>query len=157
MRTIEISTQLDAPADVIWAAMKTPDALVHVAGSMLRYRAAERLDRPWRVDDAIVGWTFLGRVVPFSRHHLTVKLIDDEARVLVTEEHGGAVRRWDHVLITSPVDARRSTYQDRITIDAGALTPAVALFAQVFYRYRQRRWRRLAPVLDVSRRVEFTR
>jgi hypothetical protein len=32
---------------------------------------------------------------------------------------------------------------DRIELHAGLLTPAVWLFAFMFYRYRHRRWRRL--------------
>jgi hypothetical protein len=39
---------------------------------------------------------------------------------------------------------------DRIEIDAGVMTPLVAGFAAIFYRYRQRRWRALAPVLAAA-------
>lgn len=151
MRTLAITTELDAPADVVWSAMKTPQAFVHVAGSMLRYPAAERLDRPWRVGDAIIGWTFLGGVVPFSRHHLEVVRIDDSERVLATKERGGVVTRWDHELRADPLDGNRCAYVDRITIDAGPLTPAIVAFAHVFYRYRQRRWRAVAPLLATVR------
>lgn len=151
MRTITITTDLDASADVVWSAMKTPQAFVHVAGSMLRYPVAERLDRPWRVGDELEGWTFLGGVLPFSRHRLEVVRIDDGERVLATKERGGAVKRWDHELRVDPLDDRRCTYEDRITIDAGPLTPVIVAFAHVFYRYRQRRWRAIAPLLATVR------
>lgn len=151
MRTLTIATQLDAPADVVWSAMKTPQAFVHVAGWMLRYPVAERLDRPWRVGDELIGWTFLGGVLPFSRHQLRVVRIDDEERVLATHERGGTVRRWDHELSAVPLDDRRCSYQDRITIDAGALTPVIVAFAHAFYRYRQRRWRAIASLLATAR------
>lgn len=152
MKTITVVTELDAPAEVVWSVMKTPQAFVHVAGSMLRYPVAERLHRPWQVGDELAGWTFLGGVVPFSRHHLTVVRIDDEERVLATQERGGAVTRWDHELAARPLDDQRCTYEDRITIDAGWLTPAVVAFANLFYRYRQRRWHKLAPLLAMAGR-----
>lgn len=147
MRTIVMATELAAPAEVVWSAMKTPQAFVHVAGSMLRYPVAERLGRPWRVGDQLTGWTFLGGVLPFSRHHLHVVRIDDDERVLATNERGGAVKRWDHELRAEPLGERRCTYEDRITIDAGLLTPLIVAFAHLFYRYRQRRWRAMAPLL----------
>jgi hypothetical protein len=40
-------------------------------------------------------------------------------------------------------DAGRCRYSDEIEVRAGALPPLVWLYAQLFYRYRQRRWRRL--------------
>jgi hypothetical protein len=150
METISISTELDAPADVVWRAVKTPHAFVHVAKGMLRYPAAERAHAPWKVGDRLDGWTFLFGVVPFSVHHLEVASIDDERRVLVSHEHGGLVRTWHHTLVVTEVDDASCRYEDRIDIDAGIFTPVVASYASIFYRYRQRRWRRLARLLAAA-------
>jgi len=35
------------------------------------------------------------------------------------------------------------SYTDEIEIQAGWLTPGIWLFAQLFYRHRQRRWKAL--------------
>ena len=117
MRTIVVSTPLEAPAEVVWRAVNTPQAFVHVAAGMLRYPAAERVGRPWRVGDRIRGWTLLFGVVPFSYHHLTVASIDDDARVLTSDEHGGVVRAWRHDLTVAAVDATSCHYEDRIEIE----------------------------------------
>ena len=150
MQTVTVLTRLEAPADTVWRAVNTPQAFVHVARGMLRYPAAERLDRPWRVGDHVEGWTFLFGVMPFSRHHLDVVWIDDDAHLLISDEHGGVVRTWRHELIVAPIDETSCRYTDRIDIDAGILTPVVAAFAHVFYRYRQRRWRELARLLAAT-------
>ncbi|MEO1062922.1 MAG: hypothetical protein AAFZ07_16040 [Actinomycetota bacterium] len=150
MRTITVSTTLEAPADAVWATVQLPEAFVHVAGSLARYPVAERHPHPWRVGDEIVGWTFLLRVLPFSRHRLAVRVVDDERRVLATEEGGGLLRRWDHVITVEDEDDGRTRYTDRIDIDAGPLTPVVVAYASAFYRYRQRRWRGLAPLLAAA-------
>lgn len=147
MRTITIATDLDAPADLVWAAVQTPQAFVHVTGGLLRYPPAERVDRPWRVGDRLVGWTLLLGFIPFSRHRIDVVEIDEDARRAVSDESGGPIQTWRHVLTTTPLDAQRCRYEDRIEIDAGSLTDVVAAFASVFYRYRQRRWRQLARLL----------
>jgi hypothetical protein len=150
MRTITVSTPLDAPADVVWHAANTPQAFVHVARGMLRYPAAERQRGPWRVGDRLEGWTLLFGAVPFSYHHLTVAAIDDDARVLTSDEHGGMIRTWRHDLTVTPVDDTSCRYEDRIEIDAGWLTPVVAAYAWLFYRHRQRRWRELARLLAAT-------
>lgn len=153
MVTVSVRSTLDAPADVVWSAVKTPHAFVHVARGMLRFPAAERLDRPWQVGDDIAGWTLLFGFVPFSKHRLTIESIDDDRRELVSDERGGAIRTWRHELIVTEIDGDRSGYEDRIQIDAGPLTTVVAAYAAVFYRYRQRRWRSLASLLAATAAV----
>lgn len=147
MRTTIIISEFPASADVIWPGVKTPQAFVHIANGMVRFPAASRLDGPWRVGQTITGWTFLLNVIPFSKHHLTVASIDDETRILVSDEHGGLLKRWHHTLHVEPLDDERCRYTDTIEIDAGPLTPIVAAYAHLFYRYRQHRWQRLARLL----------
>ena len=56
------------------------------------------------------------------------------------------IRRWHHTLHVEPVDgdATRSRYSDTVDIDAGLFTGAVAGFSLGIYKYRHRRWHRLA-------------
>jgi hypothetical protein len=150
MRTVTVTTRLDAAADIVWRGVNTPHAFVHVAHGMLRFPAAERLQRRWQVGDHVQGWTLLFGVVPFSYHHLTVASIDEGARTLTSIEHGGAIRTWNHEMIVTPIDGTSCRYQDRIDIDAGVLTPIVVAYAMLFYRYRQRRWRGLARLLAAT-------
>jgi hypothetical protein len=145
--TVTVTSELPAPAEVVWAGVRTPHAFVHVARGMLRYPAAERIHGPWRTGQTIAGWTFLFGVLPFSKHHLAVESIDDATMELWSDEHGGLVRSWRHRLSVTPVDAGTCRYEDHIEIDAGPLTRVVAIYAHVFYRHRQRRWRGLARLL----------
>lgn len=147
MRTVDVTTELPAPAAAIWQAATTPAAFVHVAAGMLRFPVAERAGTRWRPGDRLEGWTFLFGVVPFSRHRLEVVTLDPASMTLESDEGGGIVRSWRHLIDVEALAEGRCRYRDRIEIDAGPLTGAVAAFAHVFYRYRQRRWRALAPVL----------
>lgn len=150
MRTISVSRTLNAPAEVIWPAVKTPHAFVHVARGMLRFPVAERINRPWQVGDDLYGWTLLFGLLPFSKHRLVVESIDEDGRVLVSDERGGPIRTWRHEVMVRPIDDQHCRYEDRIHIEAGVLTAVVAAYAKVFYRYRQRRWGHLAPVLAAT-------
>ena len=150
MRTIVVTSDFNAPAEVVWPGIQTPHAFVHIANGMLRFPAASRLDGPWTVGQTIVGWTFLFNVIPFSKHHLSVASIDHETRTLVSDEHGGLLRRWHHSLHVKSLADQRCRYTDTIEIDAGPLTPVVACYARIFYRYRQWRWKRLARLLAAA-------
>ena len=121
-----------------------------VARGMLRYPAAERHTARWQVGDDIDGWTFLFGIIPFSVHRLQVTVVDAPTRVIETEENGGLVTVWRHHIDVEPLDERRCRYTDRIEVGAGALTAVAAAYARIFYRYRQRRWRRLAQVLAAT-------
>lgn len=142
-----VETTLDAPPAAIWQAVNTPAAFRFVTQGLVSVDGVDEVDT-WGTGATVAGrLRVLG--VPFSRHRITVESIDDDRRALQSDEAGGPVRSWRHMITVDevPGDPDRCRYTDRIVIDAGLLTPAVVAFAHVFYRARQRRWRRLAPVL----------
>lgn len=146
-RTIRRSSVLDAPADAVWSAVRTPQAFRFVTAGLLDWRPLRDRTEPWQQGEEAAGWLLLGGVVPFSRHRIRVAELDERDRVLRSDESGGAIRSWRHDITVEPLEGGRCRYTDVIRIDAGVLTPVVAAFARVFYAVRQRRWRTLAPVL----------
>ncbi len=159
-RTIRRSCVLDAPADLVWAAVRTPQAFRFVTRGLLDWRPLRDRTEPWQQGEEATGWLLLGGMVPFSRHRIRVAEIDDRERRLSSDEAGGPIRSWRHDITVEPLEGGRCRYTDVIHIDAGALTPLVAAFAWVFYRERQRRWRTLAEVLagtDRARSVSPSR
>jgi hypothetical protein len=147
---VDRSVELEAAAELVWNAVKTPAAFRTVTRGLLRMPVIANRDGEWHEGETVVGWVFLFGFVPFSRHHLHIAAIDNEHRVLRSQEHGGLVRQWNHEIEVEPISESRCRYTDRIEIDAGLLTPAVVAYARVFYRLRQRRWRVLA--LEIKRR-----
>lgn len=156
-RTVTVRTTLDAPPDAVWPAVTTPAGFRFVTSGLVELDGLDDLDDrpghpghpgPWSAGTTVVGrLRVLG--VPFSRHRISVESIDHDHRSLQSDEGGGPITSWRHLITVEPVDddPTRSRYTDRIEIRAGLLTPAIAWFAHGFYRLRQRRWRRLAPVL----------
>lgn len=149
MRTVTVSTTLDAPADAVWSALQDVATFRHVTRGLVTLPDLPRRGRLTEGVSVTSRLRVLG--VPFSTHRLTVVRVDDDARTVVTHEGGGPLRSWTHTLAVEPAapgrEGLRCRYTDRIEIDADRLTPAVAALARVFYRLRQRRWRALAPVL----------
>ena len=77
---------------------------------------------------------------------MEVKRVDDDNMILRSHEYGGMIRCWDHTIKVISADSC-CEYSDEITIDAGSMTILVWIYANIFYRYRQMRWRRLLAEL----------
>lgn len=149
MSTVTVTTVLDAPPHAIWRAVTTPAGFRFVTRGLVDLAGIDEHEHAvWEP-----GITVAGRLrvlgVPFSNHRITLESIDHERRRLQSDEGGGPIRSWRHLIEVQAIDGdeTRCRYTDTIEIRAGVLTPAIAGFAHVFYRLRQRRWRRLAPVL----------
>jgi Polyketide cyclase / dehydrase and lipid transport len=143
-QTVRIETDLDAPADRVWAAMLQPATFLHVCRGLVRVPSLEGRIDPLREGEAGTAWLWAFGLVPAYRHTIEVRRVDPAGRTIATHEHGGVLRAWDHTLRVEPAGADRARYSDTVAIDAGALTPLVARLARGIYRYRQRRWRALA-------------
>ena len=85
--------------------------------------------------------------MPAWRHEIHIARVDDASREIQTAEHGGSIKQWRHRITVDERGPYRSQYTDEIDIRAGVLTPFVWAYAQLLYRYRQMRWRRLARLL----------
>jgi ligand-binding SRPBCC domain-containing protein len=144
---VERSTLLEAPADAVWAAVKTPSAFRTVTRRLLTLPVIGDRQDEWREGETVVGWVLLFGLLPFSRHHLHVARIDEATRTMSSREFGGVITTWNHDIEVTPIDATSCRYRDRIEIHAGILTTAIAVYARWFYWMRQRRWRALAKGL----------
>lgn len=138
----KVTTLLDAPAEQAWAAVKKPETLVFVARGMLAF-STERFPDRWRAGETVQTKLFFFGVVPAWKHRLEVVRVDETRLELYTNERGGAISKWNHRIRVEPQNGNRCLYVDEIEINAGLLTPFVWLFAQIFYRYRQRRLKTL--------------
>ena len=85
--------------------------------------------------------------IPAWWHEIHIARLDEAQREIQTAEHGGPVEDWHHRITVDERGPYQSRYTDEIEIRAGLLTPLVWGYAQLFYRYRQWRWRRLARSL----------
>ncbi len=150
MKSITESVSLQAPADVVWRTVQQPELFVHVAGSWIRFPAAEGRNRPWQAGDRVFGWIFLFRFIPLSKHTIEVISIDDNTMTFISNEGGGFVKTWNHYIYVEDIDGSTCRYTDRVDIDAGLLTPVIVALSKRFYRYRQRRWQALAKLLAAS-------
>ncbi|MDR2089542.1 MAG: hypothetical protein LBP73_09325 [Clostridiales Family XIII bacterium] len=82
----------------------------------------------------------------FGEHVIAVTRFD--TRMISTKEHNRHVPKWNHTILLEDLDERRTKYSDVVEISAGPKTPFIWLWANLFYRHRQRRWRALLVLHD---------
>ena len=146
--TVELTTTLDCSLDQAWHWVQRPALLDHIASPLLRFGYPPSFDRdgPWTVGEHRVQLYAFG-VVPLGWQIIGIELpeTDDERRILRDNGRSPLISRWDHWIVMAPsADGEQSTYTDRVHIEAGLLTPAIAAYARRFYAHRQKRWRALA-------------
>jgi hypothetical protein len=84
---------------------------------------------------------YLLGVIPAWRHRIHLVTVRDGE--IFTNESGGPARRWDHRLTFEPTSPTSCRYTDRVDVEG----LGVGTFANLIFRWRHRRWRRLAEIL----------
>jgi hypothetical protein len=141
---VRVSTDLDISADLAWETVKQPETFRYVVRGVLGVRQLDEIPEDWGVGLAVRVRLFFFHVIPAWKHEIRIVRIDEAAREIYTNERGGPVRHWNHRIKIESRSAGRCRYTDEIEIRAGPITPLVAGFSQVLFRYRQSRWRKLA-------------
>lgn len=143
--SVDLTTTLDCSFEQAVAHVMTPRLLSYVAHPWIAFVPASGTSFParWHEGTHWVHLRLLG-VLPLGRQAIVISLPQrSEGFALRDNGHSALIRQWDHLIEITPLDAQRVRYRDRVEVRAGWLTPLVRLFAQGFYRHRQRRWKKL--------------
>ena len=141
---VDISTILGCSIDEAVAHVKTPQLLAFVAAPLVRFVPVSPPVFPevWSAGEYSVALRLFG-VVPFGKQAIVISVPPTETGFTVRDAgHSTLINTWDHLITITP-HGSGCHYRDRVEVHAGVLTPFVWLFAQMFYRHRQRRWRAL--------------
>jgi hypothetical protein len=146
MVTVRRTTALPISAEVAFDLAQRPATFAYVVRGVLRVPALAAVPDGF----AHAGVEASGRmwwlgVLPSWTHHLRVVALTPGE--ILTAEHGGPIRTWNHRLTFVATSPTTCDYTDEIELDAGLLTPAVRLFTTGLFALRQARWRQLAAVL----------
>ena len=151
MATIEVTTFLPASPEEVRQHIASSQLLRYVNAGLLSFEPREPPELPtyWSAGHYRVCLKLFG-CLPIGSQTIGIENPKPGHTWVVRDNgHGSIARVWDHrIFVTAEGEGVR--YTDHVTIEAGVLTPIVVLFAQLQYRYRQRRWRRL-----VSRDFRF--
>lgn len=145
MRSLAVTTDLPISAERACAMAQRSAVFRHVVWPALAVRDRD-VPGAFAVGEPFVARLWLaGGVVPGWRHEITV--IEQTPTLLRTRERGGLLRTWNHELRFEVLGEDRCRYTDAVEIDAGLLTVPTVMVSRWLYRWRQRRWRRLAALV----------
>ncbi len=138
-----IATQLPCSEQDLWQKIIEPKSLQFVASPLVSFEPVQQgaLSGEWQVGTPYTLTLHFLKVIPLGRHTIKLVRIDKETNTIVSQESGRLARVWNHTIYFREVGQDVVRYTDEIEIRAGLLTPAIWLFAHVFYRHRQRRWK----------------
>lgn len=143
---VRLDTVLDCSAERAFEEVLKPGVLLHVAAPLIRFRPLRPAALPaeWSEGRFLVGMSLFG-LIPLGTQWVGIELpATRPGEYRVRDNGGGGVaRRWDHLITLRARPDGRCDYRDEVEVEAGWMTPVVALFARAFYAHRQRRWRRL--------------
>lgn len=145
MKTLAVSTYLPIDPRTLQGHIERSALLHYVARGVLRFAPVNPPQFPekWQRGQYTARMYWKG-FFPLGLQTIGIEPqpVKDGVWSMRDNGQGTMARTWDHMIEISP-KGDGSMYVDRITIDAGILTPIVALFAERFYRHRQKRLRRL--------------
>jgi len=139
----KISTTINTNVSRMWEELQKTSSLMHVASPILVFRTQDGKSLPeiWEVGRVYKLKLFAFHILPLGKHNIKVKKIEPAEWEICTSEYGSLTKTWNHNIYIIPVSESALRYTDEIDIEAGFLTYFVWLFAHIFYRHRQRKWR----------------
>lgn len=140
---VRISTHLSCTEEELWKKIIRPASLQFVASPVLTFEPlnGESLPDEWQVDMPYRLRLRLFGFIPMGEHTIRIVKIDRKTNTIRSMESGRLATVWNHDITFSKTEPGTVRYTDEIEIRAGWLTPAIRLFAHLFYRHRQRRWK----------------
>jgi hypothetical protein len=147
---VRVSTLLDCPPSKAWQEVQTSKLLDYVVSPLVKFIPVQPSQFPlvWMDGKYLVRLMLLG-VIPFGRHWIVISRptpmggSENQINELLDDGYGDIISKWQHLISIQATSDGRTRYTDTIEIAAGVLTLGVWLYANLFYRHRQRRWRKL--------------
>ena len=139
-----LQTDLSCSSAAAIEQVKRPSLLQYVAAPLIvfsPYRPV-RLPEAWQPGTYWLSMKLFG-LIPMGKQAVVISYPRSDDFTLLDDGYSPLIRRWRHTITIVP-QRQGCLYCDTVEIDAGILTGVVGMFAQVFYRHRQKRWCQLA-------------
>jgi hypothetical protein len=79
--------------------------------------------------------------IKFGIHSINVDKFN--INKISTHEHNKIVPIWNHIILLKECNNGKTLYTDIVEVHAGIKTFFIWMWANIFYRHRQKRWRKL--------------
>ena len=148
---LSVTTILDASPDRVWSEIQRTELLKFVSSPLVSFDPVDPSTLPetfeagedYRVELKLFGVIPIGKQWIRITHVRTEDTPGERLYQIRDDGAGDIVSTWDHVITLRETSDGKTAYTDEVEVDAGIFTFFVWVFANVFYRHRQARWRTL--------------
>jgi hypothetical protein len=143
---VKISSIFHSPPAKVFEDIQNPNIMIKIASPILSYKPIipEVIPSRWEAGKEYIVGLRLFKFIPIGRHRIGIVYFNEEKMEAKSDESGSIAKEWTHLMTLKPHGHDNTLYTDEIEIKAGCQTVFVWLFANYFYRHRQRKWKSLA-------------
>jgi hypothetical protein len=147
---ITICSKLNNSINKIWDKILNIETLGEICKPLATFKiiTKEKLIK-WELNTEYVFKLFIYGFIPFGTHKIILGTIDNEKNIIKSKEHNNVVKIWNHKIIMEKEEERITNYTDEVEIYAGILTLIIAIWGIIFYKHRQKKWKKIAKTLDL--------
>ena len=145
---IIISSTLNNSAEKIWTKLLNIETLVEICKPMATFKSKlNDKEMKWEINKEYIFKLFIYGFLPFGDHKIILKKLDKENKIILSNEYNKIVKIWNHLIIMENIGENEIKYTDEVEIYAGILTLFTAIWAKLFYKHRQKKWKRISMLL----------
>jgi hypothetical protein len=136
---IHVTSLLPADGGVIFDKLQEIETLRYICAPMAKFTPLD--DRQIWMAGARFRFNLSVSGIGFGVH--TIDVLAFDTVLISTRESNKHVPVWNHIITLEQQKEGQTKYTDRVEIRAGWKTWFIWLWGNVFYRHRQRKWRKL--------------
>ncbi len=130
-----------AGQELVYSKLQELKTLQYIAAPYAAFEPVGAVTPVWTAG-GVSSYRFrLFGLIPFGIH--TIRVIRVDPQGISSRESNAHVPVWNHDIVLKKLDEQHTEYTDRVEIRAGWKTFFIWLWANAFYRHRQRKWIRL--------------
>ena len=130
-----------ASKETVFQKLRQLETLQYIARPYATFESVGKAVPIWTVGSTSSYRFRLFGLIPFGTHTIHIVRFDPDG--VSSREGNEHVPVWKHDIRLIEKDENHTQYTDRVEIHAGWKTAVIWLWANAFYRHRQRKWIRL--------------
>jgi len=140
---IIVSSILNNSSDKIWDKILNIETLIDICKPMATFKLATKEKyREWELNNEYIFKLFIYGFIPCGNHRIILERIDEENKIIISKEHNNIVKIWNHIIKMENKGEEYIRYTDEVEIYAGIFTLFVAIWSIIFYKHRQKKWKK---------------
>lgn len=145
---INVETYLRSNYEMVTKYVKLSKTLDYISKPLVVFEPVDQKKFPeiWENGEYLTKMKLFGIITLGNQSVVIEKLKETNQNEFILRDNGysSLINTWDHwILIRKTKNENIVKYIDRIEIKAGLLTIFIVIFASVFFRWRQFRWKML--------------